>query len=60
MFTYVLTELVRQGAQQIIAHAVEAEFLVVSQVRRAKLGFVYQVQVLILEALAKHQVPSVA
>ena len=33
---------------------------VVSQVRRAKLGFVYQVKVLILEALAKHQVPSVA
>jgi hypothetical protein len=27
---------------------------VVSQVRRAKLGFVYQVKVLILEALAMH------
>ena len=38
----------------------DAENLVVLQVRRAKLGFVYQVKVLILEALARHQIPSVA
>jgi len=35
-------------------------FFVPLHVRRAKLGFVYGVQVPILEALAKHQVLSVA
>jgi hypothetical protein len=34
--------------------------MVVLQVRRALLGFVYQVKVLILEALARHRIPSVA